>query len=93
VNTEPTCGSPTINTGRPRQACYTNSEPPVGGLVTTTRGTSPSDDRLGSRVPLMITRARAQNSRQHCGLLALLAIALISQAMLTIIRRGEVARF
>src|SRR5260370_545816 len=67
LNAEPTCGSPTIDAGRRRQAIYTNPEPPVGGLVTTARGKSSSDDRLGSRLPLMSTRARAPNSRPPCG--------------------------
>ena len=51
----------------PRQASHADPEPPVGGLVTTARGKSSSDDRLGSRVPLMLTRARAHNSRPRCG--------------------------
>src|ERR1700716_3712438 len=38
-----------------RQASHTDPEPPAGGLVTTARGKSSSDDRLGSGVPLMLT--------------------------------------
>jgi hypothetical protein len=35
MNPEPTCGSLTINAGRPQQAFYSNPEPPV--RVTTAR--------------------------------------------------------
>jgi hypothetical protein len=49
----------------PRQGSHADPEPP-DGLVTTARGKW-SDDRGGSRVPLILTRARAHNSRPHCG--------------------------
>jgi hypothetical protein len=39
----------------------------AGGLVTTAQSESSSDDRLGSWVPFMLTRARAHNSRPHFG--------------------------
>ena len=67
LNAEPTCGSPTIDASRPRQAVHTNPQPPVGGLVTTALGKSPPDHRLGSRLPLILTRARAHNSRGTAG--------------------------
>ena len=46
-----------------RRARLHEPEPPVGGVVTLAPGKPSSDDRLGSRLPLMLTRARAQNSR------------------------------
>ena len=42
----------------PRQASHKDPEPPVGGLVTTVRGKSPSDDRFSSRVPPLYQRVR-----------------------------------
>jgi hypothetical protein len=51
----------------PRQASHVDPEPPMGGLATTPRGKSSSDDRIGSRVPLMLTHSRAQNSRPYGG--------------------------
>src|SRR5262249_30539808 len=38
-----------------------------GGLMTTAREKSLSDDRLGSRLPQTLTRTRAHNSRPHRG--------------------------
>src|ERR1700692_2950361 len=33
LHAEPTCGSPTIDASKPRQASYTNPQPPVGAPV------------------------------------------------------------
>jgi hypothetical protein len=65
-NTEPTCGSRRIDAACLDRRLTRTPEPPVGGLVTTARESRRSDDRLGSWVPLILTHARAHNSRPHC---------------------------
>ena len=42
----------------PRQASHEDPEPPMGGLMTTARGKSSSDDRFSSRVPHLYQHVR-----------------------------------